>query len=476
MARAPLAEPAGAAPVGAGAAAGQRAFDWKLSIPDDLQPEAEQRPATVDLHAGMADDIREILVSFGKKASTAEEVRSSATHYCISPCGGLPLSLTRARPQLCAIIEWQTQSAQNLGAECARRGYSDEQRKLLMNQARDQQIANLLMAEAADMPHEKLRAIAASHSIKQAWQGLLRIPKFRDFMSAAREPRQARREPSVPDLGAESSTGKPLTVSVVPVTPRRTRAAGGDASPRAAAVEQQQEDPGAPGSPREPPSSAAQLSQLSASTGVAPPPPSWGGWQQQQQLLTAASPTYVTLSYVFPADVVQVVYVSGESEHVAWSVPWRAIIAKRSKSGTVSLFRKPDNRYMVGVDAGQWASVKRVRQQAQASEREHLAAQLRCDASKSMYPQRSLSATHGKKGAMPVGMRRSKPSLRGRVGASELARQSLQCVREGSTPGWYFNALHAQATAESGGDGAVSTLLAMAVRFPPSQPHAPRSP
>ena len=77
MTRAPLAEPAGAAPVGSGAA-GQRAFDWKLSIPDDLQPEAEQRPATVDLHAGMADDIREILVSFGKKASTAEEVRSSA--------------------------------------------------------------------------------------------------------------------------------------------------------------------------------------------------------------------------------------------------------------------------------------------------------------------------------------------------------------------------------------------------------------
>ena len=70
---------------------------------------------------------------------------------------------------------------------------------------------------------------------------------------------------------------------------------------------------------------------------------------------------------------------------------------------------------------------------------------------------------------MPVGMRRSKPSLRGRGGASELARQSLQCVREGSTPGWYFNALHAQATAESGGDGAVSTLLAMAVR--PAPPH-----
>ena len=96
----------------------------------------------------------------------------------------------------------------------------------------------------------------------------------------------------------------------------------------------------------------------------------WGGWQRQQQLLTAAAPTYVTLSYVFPADVVQVVYVSGESEHVAWAVPWRAIIAKRSKSGKVSLFRKPDNRYMVGVDAGQWASVQRVRQQAQASERE----------------------------------------------------------------------------------------------------------
>ena len=73
MTRAPLRpEPAGA-PSGA---AGQPAFDWTLSVPDDLQPEAEQRPANVELNAGMAEDFREILVSFGKKASTAEEVRS----------------------------------------------------------------------------------------------------------------------------------------------------------------------------------------------------------------------------------------------------------------------------------------------------------------------------------------------------------------------------------------------------------------
>ena len=72
MTRAPLRpEPAGA-PSGA---AGRPAFDWTLSVPDDL-PEAEQRPANVELHEGMADDFREILVSFGKKASTAEEVRS----------------------------------------------------------------------------------------------------------------------------------------------------------------------------------------------------------------------------------------------------------------------------------------------------------------------------------------------------------------------------------------------------------------
>ena len=91
MTRAPLRpEPAGA-PSGA---AGQPAFDWTLSIPDDLQPEAEQRPANVELNAGMAEDFREILVSFGKKASTAEEVRSQRDAL---PLRGPALRLTRAR-------------------------------------------------------------------------------------------------------------------------------------------------------------------------------------------------------------------------------------------------------------------------------------------------------------------------------------------------------------------------------------------
>eukprot|EP01043_Picozoa_sp_COSAG02_P035949 COSAG02_NODE_2605_length_8442_cov_9.552080_6_plen_643_part_00 len=292
----------------------------------------------------------------------------------------------------------------------------------------------------------------AALAIEAAWKGMLSKPQFRRQMAAAR-PRpapapsgQAVDAHAPPHPGAESLT--PSTVGSATATEASSRRTG---------------------------DLREELSSLAACTGVASPPPAWPGWGHERQQLSLTSPAFVVLSYIFPEDMVQVVYISGAEERVAWSVPWNSVRAKRSMTGAVSLLRKPDGAHMVGVDKSQWAALQSVRERAKASEREHLAAKLHCDASMMMYPQRSLvldnSSTVTAAGQywsplhLPVAMKRSSPSLitslMRKVNSTVCtAGQSLQSMREGSLPLWYFSAMRTGSADQN--ETAIAALKKMA--------------
>ena len=226
---------------------------------------------------------------------------------------------------------------------------------------------------------------------------------------------------------------------------------------------------------------SAEMSTLAKSTGIPVPPPHWRGWLRQQNQVALSVPTFMVVSYVFPEDTVQVVYVSGETERVAWSVKWNHVTAKKNRTRTVSLMRKTDMVYMVGVDEVHWAALQQVRKQAKASEREYLAAQLHSNPSKVMYPQPSLVSLSPAQRRqqlaattplpLPVMMKRTTRQSFGGMGSmatmqsfhSMATAQSLQSLQEGSLPNWYFKAMD-NAVAE-GSEQAISELLKMAKVF-----------
>ena len=407
-----------------------------------LDPEPEPQPSE------LAGELRALLAERGHDTDMADE--------------------------LCTISGWHNLSGQRLWEQSTTRHYSDAQKKLLLEQAAGAGDSVALVAPSGlpqGMPAEIVRAIAASESIRQAWKGVLDKPQFRRLMAELREPRAQAAQPVAPEESSQVA-----------------------AVSSAAGTEQAR-------------SLGAELSALAEETGVAPPPPGWRGWQQEQQPLTTSSPTFMVLSYIFPEDKVQIVYVSGSTEHVAWSVPWASIRAKPNKSQTVSLVRKPDEVYMVGVDKLHWTALLQVRRHAQASERAHLASQLHCDTSMMVYPQRSLLAQNRSRVAssasistslsqqsqqqsllqlqLPVGMERSsRSSMRGRMGGSMLRNvrsqnsssnsvrggdgdsmtaQSLQSLREGSLPAWYFNAMRVAVAERS--ETAIASLLRMAESY-----------
>ena len=95
--------------------------------------------------------------------------------------------------------------------------------------------------------------------------------------------------------------------------------------------------------------------------------------------LAPFSPICTVLSYNSRADSIDVGYSSGggtagqsPSEQLAWSVPWADVDAKQQRRAggarkTVSLVRKSDRQYMLGIAEAQWASLQRRRATAQAA-------------------------------------------------------------------------------------------------------------
>ena len=343
--------------------------------------------------------------------------------------------------------DWHSTLAaqRRLWEQTTQRQYSEGDKKAMVEHA-----GRLLVDTAAD--HEAALSIEAAGGIHQAWKGMLSKPQFRRLMAAAR-PRPAP-ELSWPAVHShalsqpDAESPEPSVVGSATVVEARLRRTG---------------------------DLRDELSSLAACTGVAPPPPAWPGWGHERQQLSPSSPAFMVLSYVFPEDMVQVVYVSGAEERVACSVPWNSIRAKRNLTGAVSLLRKPDGTYMAGVDNIQWVALQSVRERAKASEREHLAAQLHCDASMMMYPQRSLvidnSGTVTAAGHywgplhLPVAMKRSSPSsitaLMRKVNSTvRTAAQSLQSMREGSLPSWYFSAMRIGSAEQS--ETAIAALKKMA--------------
>eukprot|EP01043_Picozoa_sp_COSAG02_P031167 COSAG02_NODE_2022_length_10084_cov_2.725643_2_plen_702_part_00 len=340
-----------------------------------------------------------------------------------------------------APTDWQSRSAQL--------HYSEEQKNVLLEQAAH--AASPIVDTTA--AHETALAIEAAGGIRQAWKGLLSKPQFRSLMAEARS--RPAPEPSEPAVDLDADSLEPSAVGAATAAGTRSRHTGGLRD---------------------------ELSSLAACTGVAAPPPGWSGWQHERQQLSLSSPTFMVLSYIFPEDTVQVLYVSGEEERVAWSVPWKSVRAKRTMTGAVSLLRKPDGAYMAGVDKLQWIALQKVRERAKASEREYLAAQLHCDASMMMYPQRSLlldsSSTETAVGPycrplrLPVGMKRSSrasiASFVGQVSSMvSTAAQSLQSMQEGSLPSWYFSAMHTSSAGQS--ETAIASLKQMAEAYDKSR-------
>ena len=365
-----------------------------------------------------------------------------------------PAAAVAVQPQV-PPTTWHSRSAQRLWEQTTARCYSSEQKKELLNQAA--RMGTPLLDEAA--PHETARAVEAAGGIRQAWKGLLAKPQFRRLMAEGHGPRPAT-EPSVHPVAQAKSAAEPTKRSAVgSATPTETPHTGG---------------------------LRHELSSLAGCTGVAAPPPGWSGWQHERQQLPLSSPTFVVLTYVFPEDTVRVVHVSAKTERVAWSVPWHSVRAKRSRARTVSLLRKPDHAYMVGVDELQWDALQQARQRAKASEREYLAAQLHCDASMMMYPQRSLLSDVGSAAAgqhwrpipplhLPVAMTHASRSLvasasgmLGGVLSGSSAAQSLQLMREGSLASWYFQAMRTAAAERS--DTAIASLMQMVESYDDSRP------
>lgn len=356
--------------------------------------------------------------------------------------------------ELTEIEDWQNVSGHKLWEHSTSRpfdtsrAYSDDQKKLLLDQAAGQSIA--LVEESGrpqGAPHEKLRAIVAENVIRQAWKGVLRKPEFRKLMAQVREPR--------PTTGGGGGV-----LSRLP----------SPADERSALQPEMEKD------------LSMQISTLAKSTGIPAPPPHWPGWLQQQNQVATSAPTFMVVSYIFPEDKVQVVYVFGQTERIAWSVPWNHVHAKKNKMKTVSLIRKTDEVYMVGVDKLHWAALQQVRKQAKASEREYLASQLHTDASKVVYPQQSLvslsPAQRREKFSsvarlpLPVMMKRTTRQSFGGMGSMATTQsfqsmattaQSLQSLQEGSLPNWYFKAM--DIAAADGSEQAISDLLKMARVF-----------
>jgi hypothetical protein len=85
--------------------------------------------------------------------------------------------------------------------------------------------------------------------------------------------------------------------------------------------------------------------------------------------LKTTGPTYIVFLYLFPDDALQVSYVSGSHEWVAWTVPWSDIQARETRHGQYQLQRKTDMALMLGVDCDQWEDLNRVRSHALVSRR-----------------------------------------------------------------------------------------------------------
>ena len=143
-----------------------------------------------------------------------------------------------------------------------------------------------------------------------------------------------------------------------------------------------------PSSPTPSPPSPSPLPEETRVT-AAPPMPVHKPRVAVREHLRLTAPTYMLMDYVFPADTLQITYVSGERRCKAWEVAWENLACRKAKNGMSALFRLDDGAYISGVDPAQWDELNTVRRKAQASERAH--AELDMFPS-SVLPQRILRA------------------------------------------------------------------------------------